>query len=249
MVGQVHSEPTDDTLSALRAPLRRNRIYEDVMMRIQGLIAEGHLRPGDRLPSERELSTALGISRGSVRQALRVLEQMGLVDARVGGGTYVRTPDPQALVQPIALVLSQHPQTLQQLFEVRQILEPALAQQAAERAPAADRTALGAILDRQALCVARNEDIKQTDIDFHYTINASTGNEVALRLVDVLNDLLRGGAPDIGREVDGSIWLAEHRRVYAAIMDGDGPAAAVAMHAHLEHITRLAPLDARLRQP
>src|SRR5205823_8566028 len=120
--------------------------------------------------------------------------------ARVGGGTYIRPLDPQALVQTMALVLALHPQTLRQPVEVRQMLEPPMARLAAERAAPADVAAIGAILDRQASCIAAGEVIKATDIEFHYAVNAAAGNEIALRLVDMVNDLLRGGAPDIGRE-------------------------------------------------
>lgn len=242
-MGRKQAQTTEEALASLRVPIRRNRIYEDVMARIQRLVADGHLRPGDRLPGERDLSTALQVSRGSVRQALRVLEQTGLIEARVGGGTYIRTPDPEALVRSLALVLAQHPQTLRQLFEVRQVLEPALARVAAERATPADVAAIAAILDRQAACVATGQDIKQTDIDFHYAVNAMPGNEVALRLVDMINDLLRDGTPDIGREEEPAVWLAEHRRIYEAIAHGDGGAAEEAMRAHLDHVARLAPLE------
>ncbi len=251
-VGQTRpeSKSSGEGLVSLRAPLRRNnRIYEDVIARIQGLVADGRLRPGDRLPSEREFSAALGVSRGSIRQALRVLEQMGLVEARVGGGTYIRTPDPQMLVQPVALVLAQHPQTLRQLFDVRQMLEPALARLAAERATPTVRAALGSIIERQARCIELGQDIKGTDIDFHYAINAASDNEVALRLVDVVNDLLRDGAPDIGRDEDPYVWLAEHRRIHDSIARGDGAGAEEAMRAHLVHIARLAPLEDALLQP
>lgn len=248
-MGRKQAAVREAALAGLGAPLRRNRIYEDVMARIQRLVADGHLQPGDRLPAERELSAALGVSRGSVRQALRVLEQTGLIEARVGGGTYIRTPDPQALVQPMALVLAQHPQTLRQLFEVRQMFEPVLARLAAERATAADVAVLGEVLDRQARCVDLRQDIKQTDIDFHYTINAVSGNEIALRLIDMVNDLLRGGAPDIGREEDPKVWLAEHRRIYEAIARGAGVEAEQAMCAHLDHLTRLAPLEEPVVEP
>ncbi len=230
-------------LDTLGEPIRRNRIYEDVMERIQRLVADGHMQPGDRLPSERDLSAALHVSRGSVRQALRILEQTGMIEARVGGGTYIRTPDPRTLVQQMALVLAQHPQTLRQLFEVRRVLEPALAHMAAERATPADLAVMGAILDQQAECIATGQDIKKTDIDFHYAVNAASNNEIALRLVDMINDLLRGGAPDIGREEDPSVWLAEHRRIYEAVARREGRAAEKAVRAHLDHLARLAPLE------
>jgi DNA-binding FadR family transcriptional regulator len=102
---------------------------------------------------------------------------------------------------------------------------------------------MAAILDRQARCVVAGRDIKATDIEFHYAVNAAPGNEIALRLVDTINDLLRGGAPDIGREEDPRVWLAEHRDIQAAIARGDGVEAERAMRAHLEHLASLAPLE------
>ena len=194
-------------------------------------------------PGERELSALLEVSRGSLRQALRVLEQTGLIEARAGGGTYIRTPNAQALAGQMALALARHPQTYRQLFEVRQVLEPALARMAAERGDRTQLDAVGAILDRQAACVAAGGDIRATDIEFHYAINALPANEVALRLVDLINDLLRGGPRDIGREVPGALWLAEHRAVFEAIVARDGAAAEAAMREHLAHVALLAPLD------
>lgn len=244
----VHAQQGRQSGEAPRyGPVRRNRVYEEVLERIQGLIASGELRAGDRLPGERELSAMLQVSRGSLRQALRLLEERGLIEAKVGGGTYIRDPDPQALVAPLALVLAQHAQTVRQLFEVRQLLEPALARMAAERAGPDRVGQIGEILERQAASVARGEDFKASDIEFHYAINATPANEVALRLIDLINDLLREGAPDIGREESPAAWLIEHRRIHACIAAGDGAGAEAAMREHLAHVARLAPLDEVLR--
>jgi len=76
--------------SSIFQPVRPRRIYEDIVRQIQGLIAERQLQPGDRLPSERELAELLSVSRASVREALRVLSAMGLVEVRSGDGTFVR---------------------------------------------------------------------------------------------------------------------------------------------------------------
>jgi len=98
------STPSSPVISEL-APVRRTKVYEEVAERIRRLIVEGRLHPGDRLPPERELAEHLGVSRTSVRDAIRVLELIGLLEPRQGDGTVVRDRTPDSLTQPLASVL------------------------------------------------------------------------------------------------------------------------------------------------
>src|SRR5215212_151118 len=133
----------------LLEPVRRSRIYEHIVQRIQALIAEGKLKPGDQLPPERVLAETFRGSRPSGREALGALGMSGLIEGRQGGGTFVRTPSVDDLVQPLASALLAGKRELVNVLEVREILEPALARLAAERATPEQIAELEAILERQ----------------------------------------------------------------------------------------------------
>src|SRR2546430_8105791 len=115
-------------------PVRKTRIYEEVASQIQRLITDGRLRPGDHLPPERELAERFGVSRTSVRDAIRVLELMGLLEPRQGEGTVVRDLSPDSLVSPLASLLVRNRTLLADLLDVRKMIEPALAARAAVHA-------------------------------------------------------------------------------------------------------------------
>src|SRR5215472_3422191 len=113
--------------------VRRTRVYHEIVDQIRELIADGRIKPGDRLPPERELAELFKASRNSVRDAIRVLEQMGLTESRQGDGTYVRSVSAEDLAEPLALIVLQSRTQMRELLEVRRVLEPALAEFAAER--------------------------------------------------------------------------------------------------------------------
>jgi len=102
--------------------VRKNRRYEQVAEQIQGLIARGVLKPGDRLPAERDLVSKFGVGRGSIRDAIRTLEVMGIVEPRQGHGTVVRELSADSLVVPLASVLSQKRHLVSELLDVRRVV-------------------------------------------------------------------------------------------------------------------------------
>src|SRR5713226_6497792 len=130
--------PSQSTIKDELEPVRKTRIYEEVAAQIQRLITEGRLRPGDHLPPERELAERFGVSRTSVRDAIRVLELMGLLEPRQGEGTVVRDLSPDALVTPVASLLARHRTLLAELMDVRKMIEPGLAARAALHASEED---------------------------------------------------------------------------------------------------------------
>ncbi len=177
------------------------------------------------------------MSRGSVRDAIRALEVMGLVEVRQGDGTLVRELSPDALVRPLASVLVQKRQLLRDLLDMRKIIEPPLAARAALHATPEEVARLEAILERQAAKMARGELAMEEDGEFHYVIATAARNDVALRVIDVLMDLLREcreqSLQTPGRRERS---LAGHRQVLAAIRSRDPAAAEAAMRRHIEEI-------------
>lgn len=218
-------------------PIRRSRIYEHIVEQIQALISEGKLKAGDQLPPERVLAETFKVSRTSVREALRALEMSGFIEGRQGGGTFVRAPSASDLVQPLAAALLLGRRGLEDVLEVREIIEPAVARQAAQRASAEQLAELEAIIAQQADKVARGESYPEEDAAFHYGIAVAADNPLVLRLLNVVMDLLHdlraaylqgGGRPT--RSLDG------HRRILDAISRHDGEAA---YQATLEHISQV----------
>lgn len=201
------------------------------------MIRDGRLNPGDKLPPERELAEAFGVSRTSVRDAIRVLEMQGMVEPRQGDGTVVRDLSPDSLVNPLASVLARNSRLLTELWDVRKMLEPPLAARAAARAADEDVDKLRVILDRQAEKVRQGELAIDEDTQFHYTIATAATNSVVMRVIDVLMDLLRESR-ERSLQVKGRLQksLVGHRQIFAAIESRDQAAAEAAMRQHLQEI-------------
>src|SRR5918996_1817379 len=132
------------------APIKSTRIYEEIVRQIKAMIAEGRLKSGDQLPPERDLAEKFLVSRTSVREALRALESVGLIDIRPGEGTFVREVSVDALVEPLALVLLAQRAMIEELFEARRLLEPAIAGLAARRASKDEIQEMERTLEAQA---------------------------------------------------------------------------------------------------
>ena len=115
-------------------PVKSTRIYEEIVRQIKAMIAEGRLKSGDQLPPERDLAEKFLVSRTSVREALRALESLGLIEIRPGEGTFVREVSVESLIQPLALVMASQREAMSELFEARRLLEPLIAGLAATRA-------------------------------------------------------------------------------------------------------------------
>jgi GntR family transcriptional repressor for pyruvate dehydrogenase complex len=229
-----------DQLRDTLEPVRRTKVYEEVAARLRRLIAEGHLKPGDKLPPERDLATALSVSRTSVRDAIRTLEVAGLLQPRQGEGTVVRELSADTLVAPIASALLARRDLLADLMDVRKMIEPAMAREAARHATPEEVRALEGILARQAGRIEAGGLAIDEDSAFHDMIARMSRNQVLLRVIDVLMDLLREGR-ERSLQVRGRPQrsLRAHRQVLDAIRRGDGDAAARAMLSHLDQIQEM----------
>jgi GntR family transcriptional regulator, transcriptional repressor for pyruvate dehydrogenase complex len=226
-------------LSQFRA-VRKGRRYEEIADQIQQLILKGVLKPGDRLPPERELAVKLGVGRSSLRDAIRTLEVMGILEPRQGHGTVVREPSAEALVVPLTNVLMRKREMIAELLDVRRMIEPALAARAAKNATPEEIAHLEDILKRQQERVRRGEPAIEEDDEFHYAIARAARNGVVIKVLDVLMDLLRESRAR-SLQVPGrkNKSYAGHRRVLRAIQRRDGAAAESAVRKHLQEIEQI----------
>jgi GntR family transcriptional repressor for pyruvate dehydrogenase complex len=209
------------------APAVRRRaagVTDDAIERIRELIASGEWGPGTRLPREHDLARQLGLSRNSLREAVRALSLARVLEVRQGDGTYVSSLDPGELLEPTLLATNLlRGRTVLELFEVRRLLEPEAAALAAQRVDAGLIGALGAQLDRMVAAGDHAHELVEADAAFHDVIAAAPGNSVLRALLRSLSTstararlwhgLAERSALDLARE--------EHRRIYDAIAAGD----------------------------
>ena len=219
--------------------VRRNKVYEEVARQIERLILK-KLKPGDKLPSERELAEMLRVSRSSIRDAIRGLELAGLVEPRQGTGTIVREVSADSLVNPFANALKRRKELVAELLDFRKMLEPPLAARAASHASPEEIAEMEDILRRQEEKQLQGEAAVAEDAEFHYSVALASDNTVVLKVLDILMDLLRE-TRERSLQVEGRAEksLAGHRRILAAIKAHDAEAAKAAMRRHIEDVEEI----------
>ena len=221
-------------------PIKSTRIYEEIVRQVKALIAEGRLKSGDQLPPERDLAAQFKVSRTSVREALRTLESLGLIEIRPGEGTFVRKVSVESLIEPLAHVILSQREAVGELFEARRLLEPALAGLAARRATQDDLLEMERILEEQAKEVAAGLTGLAQDAAFHASIAASVRNRAITRIVNALMDLLTQSREE-SLQTPGRPTRShqDHRRILDAIRRRDEAGARRAMLDHLNAVAAL----------
>lgn len=222
------------------APIKSTRIYQEIVRQVKAMIAEGRLKSGDQLPPERDLADKFVVSRTSVREALRALESLGLVEIRPGEGTFVREVSIETLIEPLALLMVSQREAIGELFEARRLLEPTIAALAAMRATPEEIHEMERILEQQAKEIATGKTGLAEDAAFHGAIGAAAHNRAITRIAHAVMDLLTQsreeslntpGRPNRSHE--------DHRRIVAAIAARDEAGARHAMLDHLEAVETL----------
>ncbi len=219
--------------------IRRNKVYEEVAKQIERLILT-KLHPGDKLPAERELAEMFRVSRSSIRDAIRSLELVGLVEPRQGAGTVVCEVTADTLINPLASLLKHQQQLVGELLDFRLMIEPPLAARAATHASPEEIDEMEEILHRQGEKLAKEELAVEEDSEFHYAIAMASGNTVVLKVLDLLMDLLRD-TRERSLQLQGRPQksLGGHRRILSAIKRHDGEAAKAAMRRHIEDVQEI----------
>ena len=214
---------------------------EQVVAFVRGLIDRGRLRPGDRLPAERELATQIGVSRPSVRAGHHALAAMGVVRSRPGSGTYIPDGPPLLGSEPLSFLAALHGFTRDEMYEARRILETEAAGLAAERATSDH---LATLADEVAGLFANRDNPIQFlvhDINFHRAVADAARNAIVGALVGMVSALYYERRRETAaRASDSDLRDAAeaHRRIYQAIRARDGEAARRAMSEHLLQAAR-----------
>lgn len=219
--------------------LNSARLYEQVVEQIENLIVTRQLNPGDRLPAERELCERFGVSRTVIREAIRSLEEKGLVEIRPGVGTFIHDGTFDIMRQSLErMVLIDKQQGLENLMQVREILEPAIAAIAAQKAEQADFDAMEAAICTMDQSMEDVEAFVRADHEFHLALAHATKNQLIVYLIGSIVDSLTAqrrvvflsgrGGPSRGQEY--------HKRIHQAVMARNSDLARDLMLAHLQQV-------------
>jgi GntR family transcriptional repressor for pyruvate dehydrogenase complex len=217
--------------------VRRTKVYEQAAQQLQRMIRDGLIKPGEKLPAERELAEMLQVSRGSLRDAIRTLELMGLVEPRQGEGTVVCDPSAKSLINPLATVLLRQREIIGDLLEFRRMIEPTLAGRAAKNASDEELAYMEEILRRQKEKLALGELAIEEDSEFHYAIAQAARNSVVLKVLDAFMDLLRESR-ERSLQLEGRLQKSflGHRRILDSLRKHDARTAEKAMRQHIDEV-------------
>ncbi len=226
--------------------VKQERLSDVIARQLEGLVLDGVLHPGERLPPERELAREMDVSRPSLREALQKLEAAGLVETRHGGGTYVKNAFADALGDPLADLFQRHPEASLDFVEFRHTLDGIVAYYAALRGTDEDKEMLTARF-RAIEAVHGDDDPTEEaerDAEFHIAIAEASHNVVLLHVMRSLLDLLR---KDVlfnrtllySRKDARDVLMAQHRTIYDRIMNGDAEGARAAAQAHMQHVEKV----------
>jgi GntR family transcriptional repressor for pyruvate dehydrogenase complex len=213
-------------------PGDKEGVTSQLIARLKSLISTGVLTPGAKLPPERELAPAFGVSRSSLRHALKALEIMGVLTQRVGDGTYLAADAGAILQEPFELLMLIDAITLDDLLETRLIVEPELAARAAERATLEDLRKMSKTLETYRRGTP-DTVLVEADLAFHRAIFEAARNPICTRLFSLIHRAMAGSIVLTSRMVDWDHTLEFHRPIYAAIERRRPLDARVAMIAHL----------------
>ncbi len=224
-------------------PIKQKRVYEEIVEQIRRLVAEGALKPGDRLISERELADRLQVSRASIREAFSALDMLGILESKPGEGTFIREVPQETIIKPLALIFMLYKDSSLEVLEVRTILEAESASLAARRGTPEDMERIKACLDKMEQDLLSGSIGEVSDAQFHLAIAEATDNKVLVRLMNTVSDLIVE-AMRYSRQrlfqVQGNRekLFAQHKKICQAILNRDSEGARQAMREHLSFVVK-----------
>lgn len=212
-------------------------LSEEIVARLLSLIKEKELRPGDKLPPERELAATMQVSRPSLREALRALAIMNIIEIRQGDGTYVTSLDPELLVEHLDFVLSLDDSTFLTLFEARKIMEVGIVALAVQRITDEEIEELEACLSKSIEAVEDHEAFLQADVELHEKIVKAAQNPILSRFMASISRLGLASRrrtveiPGVPRQS-----VEDHQAIVKALKARDPETARQAMLRHLNNV-------------
>lgn len=232
-----------DTAPRLKRATKQKSVYLQVVEQIRQSIKEGHLLPGDQLLPERELAEQFGVSRPSVRQALAVLDNLGVIEITPRDGAYIRRPDLEHAVEPLTQALFWEREQVAHLFEMRLLIETQAGRLAALRREAADLNRLQAINRRYEAELGQKDLAFQANKDFHIAIVEAAKNPLLTEvmtpiLVATMEVYLSARQESLPKTKNLQDYVDEHRRILEAIEQQDADLAEQLIAKHINDARR-----------
>lgn len=229
-----------DSLASEWAPVRRVSLSDEIADRLISSILAGRFKFGERLPPERDLAKYLDVGRPAVREALRTLSVIGLVEVRPGEGAFVVNRHSDFVAKAFSWTILLDARTVEEIVEVRTAIESELARLAADRASTDDLDMLRQLVETMERSKGRSEEFSAADVGFHLGLARVAGNVALERLLWAIQSLLKEWIQAaLARPHTFETAQLQHRDVMAAIEKGDGNAAGEAMRAHIEAMGQL----------
>jgi len=220
------------------SPIKNTKVYEQVIDQIKDMIDKGTLKKGDKLPSERNLVLQLEVSRASIREALRALEVIGLIECRQGEGNYIKASFQDNLFEPLSIMFMLEGRNQEEIWELRKILEVEASGLASKRITNVQLNELKEIIEKFMVC--EDEDINtEIDKEFHYKIAECSGNVLIFNILRTVSTLVDHFIKDARKLIlthkgDKEILFSQHNEIYLAMEKHSSTAARQAMRAHLD---------------
>ncbi len=217
--------------------VKRQRVSDEIVNQVKALISEGILKPGDRLPPERELIREFGVSRPSLREALKSLVAQGFLEVKQGDRTFVKSITSEKLQDPLSLLLKSDTQKIFDLIEVRKAMEAWGAFHAAQRVSEEDIKRLGEIVGKMQTALDEGKSWEKQDADFHLAMAQATHNPIQTHIMFTIYDLLRESVGRVFRDQGKAKKLfQQHYRIFSAIKNRSPEKARERILEHLNYV-------------
>lgn len=225
------------------APIKNQRLYQQVIQQIKDLIYQGKLKKGDRLPSERDLTSMLGVSRASIREAFSALELLGLIETRPGEGTFISETLESKAIEPLSLIFMLEQDKQGDLFQIRLILEVECARLAALYADKEQINIMENCVENMEKFFDDEEINFQADKKLHYTIAKSSKNVLLYHILNAISEVMEVQIKNFRREIlhkpENRLQLIlQHKHIMEAVKGGQQEEAGNAMQEHMNFVLK-----------
>lgn len=221
--------------------INKQNVSDIVYQQLEQCILEGVWQPGEKIPSENALAEQLGVSRVTIRNALQRLSSIGLVEAKQGGGTYVKTNDEGQTLQLIMPILLRTKPDVKYFLEYRLAIEPEIAALAAQRVMPEQMAQIQLHLKAYEEAVVSNdaESIEPQDAQLHYAIAVASNNPLIIKIYEIIKDIYGQNLAQIVHDVGVDAGIRYHKKIVNAIALGNAADARTYMRKHLSETVQL----------
>lgn len=229
----------NEQLNKLFSPIKTSKLSDEVYNQIVSLISRGKLKPGDKIPSERDLASDLGISRQSIREALNRAEVMGLIEVRQGEGSFILSSINKSLKPPLTIILEKEAERIFEFLEIRKLIEGWCAEKAATEATSEDLKNMQEILDKMKKFASKDKQWEELDLELHVSFAKATHNVIAVHMMEALKANFRPFfkfAKSMPRSEKIDVLWQHHYEIFAAIKQKNPEAAQKKAIDHLNFI-------------